>query len=232
VSELVRVDLVKLTNQTAVMMAVIALALFLPAGTLAWPAGWIFFGLMFGLSTAESFWLIRHNPGLMNERMSGVGRKDQEKWDKILLAIVGAAFFGWLGLMGLDAVRYRWSDMPRWLQVAGGILFVHSFRIFHATFRENAFLSPAVRVQTDRAQTVVRTGPYARVRHPMYAAFAVFAVGGALLLGSWYGVVGAFVLIALVARRAVLEERVLRERLPGYTDYVSEVRYRFVPGIW
>jgi protein-S-isoprenylcysteine O-methyltransferase Ste14 len=228
----VRVNLVKLTVQTAVTMLVIAAALFLPAGTLAWPAGWIFFGLMFGLSTGESVWLIRHNPGLMNERMSGVGRKDQEKWDKILLAIVGAAFFGWLALMGLDAVRYRWSDMPVWLQVAGGIVFVYSFRMFHATFRENAFLSPAVRVQTDRDQTVVRTGPYARVRHPMYAGFAVFAVGGALLLGSWYGVVGAFVLIALVARRAVLEERVLRERLPGYTDYVSEVRYRFVPGVW
>lgn len=228
----VRVDLVRLTVQTAVMMLVIALALFLPAGTLAWPAGWIFIGLMFGLSVSESAWLIRFNPALMNERMSGLGRKDQEKWDKILMPIVAVVFFGWLVVMGLDAVRFRWSRVPPWVQVLGGLVFLASFRLFHAAFRENSFLSPAVRIQTERAQTVVRTGPYARVRHPLYAGFAAFVVGGALLLGSWWGVVGAFVLIALVAGRAVLEERMLRERLSGYADYMKEVRYRFVPGIW
>ena len=227
-----RVDLVKLAVHTAVTMLVIALALFLPAGTLAWPEGWIFFALMFGLSTGESAWLIRHDPALMNERMSGVGRKDQEKWDKVLLAIVGVAFFAWLALMGLDAVRFRWSRVPVAVQGIGGLAFAFSFRMFHATFRENKFLSPAVRVQTDRAQTVVSTGPYARVRHPMYAAFVVFTIGASLLLGSWWGVAGAFVLIGLVARRAVLEERVLRERLPGYDEYMGRVRYRFVPGLW
>ena len=213
-------------------MLVIGLALFLPAGTLAWPEGWIFLGLMFGLSTGESVWLIRHDPALMNERMSGVGRTDQEKWDKILLAVVGIAFFAWLALMGLDAVRFRWSHVPGAVQAIGGLAFVYSFRMFHATFRENAFLSPAVRVQTDRAQTVVSTGPYARVRHPMYAAFTVFVPGAALLLGSWWGVAFGLVLIGLVARRAVLEERVLRERLPGYAEYMRRVRYRFVPGVW
>ncbi len=228
----VRVNLVKLAVQTIVTMGVIALALFLPAGTFAWPAGWVFFGLMFGLSTVESAWLVRHNPELMNERMSGVGRKDQEPWDKVLLSVLGALFFAWLALMGLDAVRFRWSHVPRLAQIAGGLVFLWSFRLFHATFRENSFLSPAVRLQADRAQTVVRTGPYARVRHPMYAAFAVFAAGAALLLGSWYGVLGALPLIALVARRAVLEERVLRERLPGYEEYMKGVRYRFVPGVW
>ncbi len=231
-AEAARVNLVKLAVQTIVTMGVIALALFLPAGTFAWPAGWIFLGLMFGLSTAESAWLVRHNPELMNERMSGVGRKDQEPWDKVLLSILGVLFFAWLALMGLDAVRFRWSHVPRPVQIAGGLAFLWSFRLFHATFRENSFLSPAVRLQTDRAQTVVRTGPYARVRHPMYAAFAVFAAGGALLLGSWYGVLAALPLIALVGRRAVLEERVLRARLPGYEEYTREVRYRFVPGVW
>jgi protein-S-isoprenylcysteine O-methyltransferase Ste14 len=232
VPEAVRVDLARLTVQTAVMMLVIALALFLPAGTLDWPAGWIFLGLMFALSIAESIWLIRFNPALMNERMTGLGRKDQEKWDKVLMSIVAVAFFGWFVVMGFDAVRYRWSRVPLWVQALGGLVFVASFRIIRAAFRENSFLSPAVRVQTERAQTVVRTGPYARVRHPLYAGFAAFVVGAALLLGSWWGVVGAFVLIALVARRAVLEERLLRERLPGYDEYVREVRYRFVPGVW
>ena len=230
--EAVRIDLVKLTVQTVVMMLVIALTLFLPAGTFAWPAAWIFLGLMFGLSVAESLWLIRFNPGLMNERMTGLGRKDQEKWDKVLMSIVAVAFFGWLAVMGLDAVRYRWSRVPMWVQVFGGLVFVASFRLIHTAFRENTFLSPAVRVQTEREQIVVRTGPYARVRHPLYAGFAAFVVGAALLLGSWWGVGGAFVLIALVARRAVLEERMLREKLPGYDEYLREVRYRFVPGVW
>jgi protein-S-isoprenylcysteine O-methyltransferase Ste14 len=231
-NEIARVDLVKLALQTAVTMLVIALALFLPAGTLAWPEGWIFFGLMFGLSAGESAWLIRHDPALMNERMSGVGRKDQEKWDKVLLAVVGVAFFAWLALMGLDAVRFRWSRVPLPVQAVGALAFILSFRMFHATFRENAFLSPAVRVQTERKQTVVSTGPYARVRHPMYSAFVVFVFGAALLLGSWWGVAFGLVLIGLVARRAVLEERLLSERLAGYDDYMRTVRYRFVPRVW
>jgi protein-S-isoprenylcysteine O-methyltransferase Ste14 len=230
--EPVRVNILKLTVQTAVMMIVIALALFIPAGTVAWPAGWIFLVLMFFLSVAESVWLIRFNPALMNERMTGLGRKDQEKWDKILMSFVAAAFFGWFVLMAFDAVRFRWSHVPPWVQVLGGLVFLVSFRLVHAAFRENSFLSPAVRIQADRAQTVVRTGAYARVRHPLYAAFGLFVVGAALLLGSWWGVAGAFVLIVLVAIRAVGEERLLRERLPGYADYMSEVRYRFVPGVW
>jgi protein-S-isoprenylcysteine O-methyltransferase Ste14 len=232
VNERIRVNLAKLVVQTAVTELVLGLALFLPAGTLAWPAGWIFIGLMLGISVVESVWLIRYNPGLMNERMSGLGRKDQESWDRTLIRITAIVFVAWLVLMGLDAVRFRWSRMPLAVQVLGGLIFVVSFRIFHSTFRENTFLSPAVRIQTDRAHTVVSTGPYARVRHPMYAGFVLFAVGAPLLLGSWYGVPGALVLIAIVARRAVLEERVLRERLPGYSDYAERVRYRFVPGVW
>jgi len=230
--ERARVNLVKLVLQTAITQLLLGLALFLPAGTLAWPAAWIFLGLMLGISVVESVWLIRFNPELMNERMSGIGRKDQKSWDKVLMTVVAVAFFGWLVLMGLDAVRFRWSHVPLAVQVLGGAIFVVSFRIFHATFRENSFLSPAVRVQTDRAQTVVSTGPYARVRHPMYAGFALYAIGAALLLGSWWGVAGALVLIALVGRRAVLEERVLCEELAGYGDYMRRVRDRFVPGIW
>jgi len=230
--ERARVNTAKLVVQTAVTQIVLGLALFPPAGTLAWPAAWIFLGLMLGLSVVESIWLIRFNPELMNERMSGLGRKDQEPWDKVLMTIVAVAFVGWLVLMGLDAVRFRWSHVPPAIQALGGAIFLLSFPIFHATFRENSFLSPAVRIQTDRAQAVVSSGPYARVRHPMYAGFGLYAIGVALLLGSWWGVVGALALIALVARRAVLEERMLRERLPGYAEYAERVRYRFVPGIW
>src|SRR5262245_34010717 len=193
------------------MMMAFIMALFLPAGTFGWTAGWIFFLLMFGFSIAISLWLLRFNPDLLAERLTGIGRPDQKKWDKVFLALTAVVFFGWLGLMGLDAVRFRWLRVPVWLQVVGALLLLSSFYIFYLTFRENAFLSPAVRIQAERGQMVVSTGPYRLVRHPLYAGFILFALGTALLLGSWYGLLGGLLLIGMVAWRAVQEEQVLRE---------------------
>jgi protein-S-isoprenylcysteine O-methyltransferase Ste14 len=134
--------------------------------------------------------------------------------------------------MALDGGRFHWSPVPGWLQVAGAIVLLCSFYIFFVTFRENSYLSPAVRVQTERGQTVVSTGPYHYVRHPMYAAFLLYALGTPLLLGAWYGLVLGVILVLGAARRAVLEERTLREELQGYTDYMRQVKYRLIPGVW
>ena len=138
----------------------------------------------------------------------------------------------WFALMGLDAVRYRWSQMPAWLQVVGAILLLVSFYLFFLTFRENPYLSPAVRVQSERGQTVISTGPYQYVRHPMYAAGIPFMVGTALLLGSWYGLLMGLIFVVALAFRAVQEERVLRAELPGYEEYMAQVKYRFIPHVW
>ena len=211
---------------------IFAASLFVPAGTTRWPSAWVYLVLMFGFSIALTVWLARHDPGLLVERMTGIGRADQEKWDKILLSITAVLFFAWLAVMGLDAVRLRISTVPAPVKTAGALLLVGSFYVFFLTFRENAFLSPAVRIQTERGHNLVSTGPYRRVRHPMYAGFAMYAVGTALLLGSWWGVAGAFVLSAVVARRAVLEERLLRDHLDGYAEYSKRVRYRLIPGVW
>ena len=227
-----RVSLVQLTVQTLAMMVAIGLALFVPAGTLAWAAAWVFFLLMFGFAVALSLWLLRFNPALLAERLNGIGRADQKAWDKVFLVLVAIAFFAWLCSMGLDAVRWRWSQMPAWLQWAGTLLLLGSFWLMYITFRENSYLSPAVRIQSERAHKVVSTGPYARVRHPLYAAFVAYAIGTALLLGSWWGLLGALVLIAMVAWRAVREEKVLQAELEGYAAYMASVRYRFVPGLW
>jgi protein-S-isoprenylcysteine O-methyltransferase Ste14 len=227
-----RVNVTQLVVRTAGMMVVFAMALFLPAGTLAWPAGWAFFLLMFGFANAMSLWLLRFNPDLLAERLTGIGRPDQKTWDKVFLALMGVAFFAWLAVMALDAVRFRWSQVPPWLQGIGALLLLGSFYIFYLTFRENSYLSPAVRVQTERAQTVVSTGPYRCVRHPMYGGFVLFTVGTTLLLGSWYGLLGSLLLIGMVAWRAVQEERVLRKELEGYSVYMTRVRYRFVPYLW
>jgi len=226
------VNVRQLVIQTIAMSAVFALTLFLPAGTLVWAAGWAYLVLVLGFAIALSIWLLRFNPDLLAERMTGIGKPDQKSWDKAFLALVALVFFAWHVLMALDAVRFRWSQMPLWLQLIGACLLLGSFYIFYLTFRENSYLSPAVRVQTERGQTVVSTGPYRYVRHPLYSGFVLYAVGTALLLGSCYGLIGALLLITMIAWRAVREERVLQEELNGYDNYMSRVKYRFIPYLW
>lgn len=221
-----------LVAQIAVLFLVFALTLFLPAGTIAWLAGWTFLVLFFGFVVAVTLWLFRHNPGLLQERMTGFKKPDQQAWDKGLMLLTGVLFFAWLILMPLDAVRFQWSQVPVWLQVVGAMVLLGSFSLFFLTFRENSYLSPVVRIQEERGQTVVSTGPYHYVRHPMYAAFVLLVLGTPLLLGSWYGILLGLILVVMVARRAVLEERTLRKELKGYDVYMAQVTYHFIPYIW
>jgi protein-S-isoprenylcysteine O-methyltransferase Ste14 len=208
-----------------------ALALFIPAGTIAWPAGWIFFLLFMGFYVGVTVWLYKQDPGLMQERLH-LGTTDQQGWDKLLFPLLILFPFVWMILMSLDAERFHWSPVPLWIQALGAALLLFSFYLMFIAFRENSFASPVVRVQSDRGQTVISTGPYHYVRHPMYSGIMVFGVATPLLLGAWYGVPVAVVFIALLARRAVLEERTLRANLPGYADYMARVRYRFIPRVW
>jgi len=226
------VNLKLLTAQIVGMFVVFALVLFLAAGTVFWPAGWAFLVLFFGFTVALSRWLLRNNPGLLTERMTGIGKPDQKTWDKLFFVVANVFFLAWLVVMPLDAVRFRWSQMPAWLQVVGAILLLWSFYLFFLTFRENAFLSPAVRVQGERGQTVVSTGPYQYVRHPMYATAIIFLVGTTLLLGSWYGLILGLIIVVAIAFRAVQEERTLRAELPGYDAYMAQVNYRLIPYVW
>jgi protein-S-isoprenylcysteine O-methyltransferase Ste14 len=226
------VDLRLLILEVAGMFLIIALVLFLAAGTIAWVAGWVFLVLFFGFVVALSVWLLRHDPGLLTERLTGIGSAGQNTWDKVFFGLANMLFLAWLIVMPLDAVRFGWSQMPVALQVAGAALVLASFVLFFLIFRENAYLSPAVRIQGDRGQTVVSTGPYRYVRHPMYATAALFLAGVSLLLGSWYGLLVALLLVVGVAFRAVQEERVLRAELPGYDAYMARVRYRLVPHVW
>jgi protein-S-isoprenylcysteine O-methyltransferase Ste14 len=122
--------------------------------------------------------------------------------------------------------------MAAWLQVVGAIVLLFSYYIFYLTYRENPYLSGVVRVQKDRGQTVVSTGPYRHVRHPMYAGGFLYFLGTALFLGSWYGVLFGPVFAGMLAVRAVLEERLLREQLKGYDAYMARVKYRFIPHVW
>ena len=225
------VNIKVLVGQLVYLVLFFTLPLFLAAGTIAWLAGWIFLVLFFSFVFAITLWLFRHNPDLLKERMT-MTSPDQKAWDKVGFAVIYVVFLVWLVLMPLDAVRFHWSQMPVWLQVAGAIVLVCSFYLFFVTFRENSYLSPMVRIQKDRGQTVVSTGPYHYVRHPMYAAALLFLFGTALLLGSWYGLLVALLLVGMIAGRAVLEERTLQQELQGYDAYMAQVKYRLIPHVW
>jgi protein-S-isoprenylcysteine O-methyltransferase Ste14 len=226
------VNLKLLSAQIAAMAVVFAVVLFGAAGSVSWPAGWLWLVLFFGFVVALSGWLLRHNPGLLTERMTGIGSQGQKTWDKLLFALLQVLFVAWFAFMPLDAVRFGWSHVPLGAQVIGGVLLVASFWLFFLTFRENSFLSPAVRIQQERGQTVVSTGPYRYVRHPMYATALIWLVGTTLLLGSWWGLLPALVLTVAIAFRAVNEERTLRRELPGYDAYLQRVKYRLIPYVW
>ncbi len=226
------INLKALTLGLAGLFVVFALALFVSAGTIFWPAGWAFLVLFFGANSALARWLYQHDPGLLQERMTAGWGKSEPFWDKVFLAVLELFLLIWMVVMGLDAVRFGWSQMPAWLQTVGALLLLVSFYLFFLTFRENPYLSPAVRIQRERGQTVITTGPYQYVRHPMYAAGIPFAVGTALLLGSWYGLLLSLVFIAGLVFRAVQEERVLQAELPGYKEYMARVQYRFLPHVW
>jgi len=206
--------------------------LFGSAGTLRWPAAWAFLVLFFSSAVAITSQLARSDPALLNERLRPLIQKGQPRWDKALMSTIAVLFIGWLVLMGLDAVRFGWSAMPLWLQAIGaagvGLTMWISWRIF----RENTFAAAVVKIQSDRGQRVISTGPYRIVRHPLYAGALPFFPSTALLLGSWYGVAGSIPLMAGLVLRTALEDRELRRRLDGYQGYAERVRYRLIPFIW
>ncbi len=217
--------------QVAMTLLVYALPLFIPAGIHAWLAAWIFLALWFGFWFLILVWLFRQNPDLFWERMR-IRTSDQKGLDKIVYPLLYIAMFLWLLFTAYDAARFHWSPVPIWLQGFGVILLLCSFCLFFLTFRENTFLSPLVRVQQDRGQTVISTGPYHYVRHPMYAATLIFVIGTPLLLGAWYGILVGPVVALVLAWRAVLEERALQKELPGYQKYMTQVKYRLIPFVW
>jgi protein-S-isoprenylcysteine O-methyltransferase Ste14 len=218
--------------QTVVWLGITGALLFISAGTLDWPQAWILLAELGGLGLLSGFVIGQHDPALLRERMSGPIQKEQKSWDKVLISIFFALWMSQYVLNGLDAVRFHWSDVPLWLQVVGGLGIAFGFYAFHVVMMTNTFAAPVVKIQSERKHQVISTGPYAYVRHPMYAGAVLMILGTPLLLGSWYGIIVAAVLLALLALRAVKEENTLKAELEGYDAYAARVRYRLVPGIW
>jgi len=215
-----------------VSLLFLGVILFGAADTLNWPEAWIYLALSAVMSFGGGFWLARHDPALLAERLDSLIQRDQKRWDKILMVVMLALWIGWLILLGLDAKRFHWSDVPLPVQIAGFVLVCLGSYVVWLTFKENSYAAPVIKIQKERGHLVVSTGSYAYVRHPMYAGALLIIAGTPLLLGSWWGLTAGAALMLLIALRAVLEERTLAAELAGYADYAARVRYRLVPHLW
>jgi protein-S-isoprenylcysteine O-methyltransferase Ste14 len=222
----------KLVVHTFLWLGGMGVVLFLSAGTLDWPAAWVFLAEMLALSLLTGVWLARHDPALVNERLRPPIQKDQPAADKIVLSLIMLSIAALFVLVPLDAVRFRWSSVPLWVQALGALSILLSVVIGYWTMRENSFAAPVVKIQKDRGQTVISTGLYGYVRHPMYVSALLFLVGVPLLLGSWWGLAFAPVFAALLVVRIRIEEKALRQGLEGYDAYARQVPYRLVPLVW
>ncbi|MCP3372552.1 methyltransferase family protein [Bradyrhizobium cajani] len=221
----------RLLLQNTIFVVGMGALLFASAGTLHWPSAWVLLVTSALLGPLCGWWLYRIDPALLAERLRPVLQRDQPAADKLFMTVFIVAMLAWLALIGIDR-RLQASDIPAGLQALGLVLFLASTLFTMWVFRENSFAAPVVKLQAERAQHVISTGPYAHVRHPMYSGMILFFTGVPLLLGSWWGLAMVPLFLVLFAVRIGIEERTLREGLPGYADYAARVRYRLLPGVW
>jgi protein-S-isoprenylcysteine O-methyltransferase Ste14 len=221
----------RLLLQNALWTVGLGALLFLPAGTLRWPAAWLYLALTAVIGLAGGLWLAKVDPALLEERMKPMMQKGQPAADKKFMLAFGFAALIWFIVIGLDR-RWLLSDMPIVLQAFGYALLLASMALMLRVVRENSFAAPVVKVQAERGHRVIDTGPYALVRHPMYSGAVLYFAAIALSLGSWWGLALSPVFFVLFSVRAGVEERTLADGLPGYADYLARVRYRLVPGVW
>lgn len=218
---------------TALYIAAWPALLFVLAGDGRWLEGWLFAGWFLGLCATVIVWLYRKDPALLTERFRRPGTGGEQGWDRAVVAALAVGFAVWIAIMPLDARRFGWSrPFPFALKILGGASLLSSSFLFFRSFHDNTFLSPLVRVQTERKQRVVSTGIYGFVRHPMYLGADLMFTGAPLLLGSLFGLAVGVGLVLLLAFRIVGEERVLVDELDGYAEYRRKVRYRLLPFVW
>lgn len=223
--------IVRLVIRTLVWFGVIGAVLFTAAGTLQWPAAWSFLLFMILLGLGGGLWLIQIDPALFEERMRPVVQQGQPTADSVFMVAFFTVALVWLIVAGLDQ-RFGLSQMTVGVQVAGTALAITGIAISFWVLRENSFAAPVIKLQRDRGQHVIDTGPYHLVRHPMYSGAILFFLGTSLWLGSWWSTALTLILAVLLAWRTTAEEHTLRDGLPGYTDYTTRVRYRLCPGLW
>jgi protein-S-isoprenylcysteine O-methyltransferase Ste14 len=204
--------------------------LFWSAGTLVWSRGWIHLGLLVVTLFTNFAVLLWKNPAVIVVRARGHAM--EETFDKVIVLGFVPIAFAIPVVAGLDAARYGWTALPFWAVGLGVAIHGLGSALVLWTMVANPFLHKDVRVQSDDGHYVITTGPYALVRHPMYAGFILVLAGIPLVLGSYWTFlpVGAAALLLVI--RITYEERMLREQLPGYEQYGRLTRYRLIPRVW
>jgi len=225
--------LLKLIGGVISPVVIFGALLFLPAGTLDWWRAWVFLGVVLACGAGTMAVVFRNNEELLDERYKGPIQKGQPLADKIVANLFVFSFFGVILLIPLDVFRFHVMGTPGpVVSFAGLVLFVAGWVLISVTFSENTFGAPVVRHQEERDQTVIDTGLYAVVRHPMYTSVFLLVPGMALWLGSYAAALCIIILAALIAVRIVFEEQFLKRELPGYEAYTRKVRYRMIPFVW
>ena len=213
----------------AILIVVMGLLLFVSAGNVRYWHGWVYLSIVAATGALITIYLARHDPALLERRMRGGPGAEKQPAQKRIMWSVLLAFIALFVVPALD-YRYGWSRVPMGAALAGDVLVVVGFYFIFLVYRVNTFASATVGVVAD--QRVISTGPYALVRHPMYASALLYLLGTPLALGSYWGFLPIAAVMPLLIWRLFDEERLLRERLQGYREYQQKVRYRLVPGIW
>jgi protein-S-isoprenylcysteine O-methyltransferase Ste14 len=203
--------------------------IFWPAGTFDYWQGWLFLGTFSASTVGFTVYLAIYDRPLLERRMKAGPQYEREWSQKIIVSLVFVAFFASIVLPALD-YRYAWSPVAWWVSILGDVVILLSFLFIFWVIRVNSFAASNIRVEKD--QRVIDTGPYAHVRHPMYAGAIWLFVGMPLALGSWWSLALILPLVPVLLWRLLDEEKILQRDLPGYTDYMRRVRARLVPLVW
>ena len=203
--------------------------LFLPAGTLNFWQGWTLWAMFGALVGIVSIYFLKHDPALIRRRLRRGPVAEEECSQKIIVAVLSVLILPEFIIPGLDH-RFRWSHVPAAVVIAGDLLIAIGFFVIFLTFRVNSFAAATICVE--RGQTVVTTGPYRIVRHPMYVGVLLILTFFPLALGSYWGLLIAPFTFAAIVWRLLDEERYLSKNLQGYTEYCQSARYRLIPSVW
>ena len=218
--------LIEALTKFACGLLLVGLLIFLPAGTLAYTYGWYFIALLFAPMLAVGVLMLIKSPEFLKKRLDA---KEKQSAQKGVLALSGLMFIAGFVVAGLD-FRFGWSQMPTWVIITASVLFLADYALYAEVMRENAYLSRTIRVE--EGQTVVDTGLYGIVRHPMYAVTIELFLMIPLILGSWYALIPFAFYPAIIVVRLKDEEALLTKELPGYEAYKQKVKYRLLPYIW
>jgi protein-S-isoprenylcysteine O-methyltransferase Ste14 len=213
-----------------VLLAVaMGLLLFVPAGTVRYWQAWVYLSIFTAASALTTLYLMRKDPALLERRMSGGPWAERRLVQKFIMLCTSVGFIALLMVPALDH-RFGWSTVPLGGVVAGDVLVATGFYLISLVYRENTFTSATIEVAAN--QKVISTGPYAIVRHPMYASGFLYLLGTPLALGSYWGLVPVVAMMPFLIWRLVDEERFLTRTLLGYSEYQKRVRHRLVPFVW